>query len=670
MSISEGGYSSGTPTAAQNSGGDSKPQKDDYWGLEKLKRAYQDYLGNKREEIDEAKTARRYYHGAQWTDAQLKVMRKRKQPVQTLNRIGRKIDGVVGVLERMRQDPKAYPRTPKHEDGADLATACIRYVLDQQEWQPKSSEVARDGAIEGIGGIEINLIQGDTNDPNDKDIEFDIVEPDSFFYDPRSYRADFTDARYMGVAKWIDAEVAKEMFPDHAEEIDASVEHGTEFTTNPDRENKWFDSTRKNIRLVDCWYKHGGKWCYSIFTGSVILMEGMSYLVDEKGDTECKYLMYSASVDHDGDRYGFVRNMKSSQDSINFKESKLNHILASRRLIMTNAAVNDVEKARAEWARSDGVIIANPGGEVKADDQSFDFAGWSKLLAEGKTEIENFGPNPAVLGQGVEKQSGRAIQLLQQAGIAELGPYITAYRGWKVRVYRAIWNAVQRHWSGERWIRVTDDDNLAQFIQINGLGYDRNGLPTIINALGSLDVDIIVDEGPDTVNMAADTYDALLALAQSGAQVPPAVLIELSPGIDPRTKKKVLQYIEQAQQPGPQQQIALQGEQAKVIETRSRAMLNMAKAQEAGRPELLGSAQEYQIPAQLQNAQAVADIEKTYADRDLALAKADEASQKAAMAPMQMAIDQRNTEADRAISARNAEEDRALTAQQFRQRVS
>ena len=63
-------YSAGTPTAAQNSGSAGSPNsKIEYWGLDKLKRAYQDYLGNKREEIEEAKEARRYYHGAQWTDA-------------------------------------------------------------------------------------------------------------------------------------------------------------------------------------------------------------------------------------------------------------------------------------------------------------------------------------------------------------------------------------------------------------------------------------------------------------------------------------------------------------------------------------------------------------------------------------------------------------------------
>jgi hypothetical protein len=89
-------------------------------------------------------------------------------------------------------------------------------------------------------------------------------------------------------------------------------------------------------------------------------------------------------------------------------------------------------------------------------------------------EIENFGPNPRLIGQGgVENNSGRAIALLQQAGMAELGPYILAYRGWKIRVYRAIWNAVQQHWKAERWVRVTDDQQLAQYIQINGVQMPR-----------------------------------------------------------------------------------------------------------------------------------------------------------------------------------------------------
>lgn len=637
-------YSAGTPTSGRTS---AAPQKaTEYWGLDKLRRAYNDYLGNKRAEIDEAKNARRYYHGAQWTEKHIRTLKKRNQPVHTDNVIARKIDGVVGVLERLRQDPKAYPRTPRHEDGADLATAVIRYVLDQQEWKPKSSEVGRDGAVEGIGGIELELVQGDQGDP---EIGFDIVEPDSFFYDPRSYRADFSDARFMGISKWVDVELAKEMFPDKADEIDASIETGTDLTTHPDRENKWYDSTNKHIRLVDCWYLHKGEWCWSIFTGATVLMEGASFLVDEKGKTFCKYIMYSASVDHDGDRYGFVRNLKSPQDSINFKKAKVDHIMASRRLILTNVAVESVETVRREWAKPDGVVLVNGGkdSEVKADDQSFDFAGWTKLLEMSKTEIENFGPNPAILGQGVEKQSGRAIQLLQQAGIAELGPYIVAYAGWKLRVYRSILNAVQHNWQAERWIRVTDDEGLAQFIQVNGVGIDpRTGFPAIINALGSLDVDVIIDEGPDSINVMADTYDALLALAQAGAQVPPAVLIELSPGIDSRTKKKVLGMLEQAQQPGPAQQLQIQGAVAEIEETKSKTALNMAKAQEAGRPDIQAP-NAPEVPIELQSMKTLAEIGKLEADTDKSRADAFKTVEEAKLAPMKARQEAIDRQADR-----------------------
>lgn len=643
-------YSPGTPSGSITSA-QATPGTTDYWDIDKLKKAYSEYLSNKRDEIEEQKDARRYYHGAQWTDAQIKVLKKRKQPISTVNRIGRKIDGVVGLLERLRQDPKAFPRTPGQEQGADIATAVIRYALDSQEWKPKSAEIARDGAIEGIGGLEINLTQGDSRDPNDRDIELDIVEPENFFYDPRSKRADFSDARYMGVGKWMDIDLAKEMFPDHADAIDQSIDNDTELTTNPDNENKWFNSDRKHIRLVDCWYRHNGEWCYSIFTGAVVLMEGKSYLIDEKNRTECKYIMYSGSVDHDGDRYGFVRNMKSSQDSINFKEAKLNHILASRRLIMSNAAVKDVETARKEWARADGVIIVNPGGEVKADDQSFDFAGWSKLLVDSKQEIEGFGPNPQLLGQGSEQQSGRAISLLQQAGIAELGPYIQGFKGWKVRVYRAVLNAIQRHWTAERYIRVTDDDGLAQFIQINGLQVDpATGHPNIVNAIGSLDVDVIIDEGPDSINMMADTYDALIAMATSGAQVPPQVLIELSPGIDGRTKKKLLGYIAEAQKPGPAQQIALAGEQAKVEETQSKTMLNVSKARQASAPQP-GKPEKFELPPELQIADSIASTRDKDASAAAKYAKADKDAQEAALAPLRMIQEAHDKERDRSFVA-------------------
>lgn len=676
--------STGYSTTAQSStgaGGTTAIAQPDhgYWSLEKCKKAYLDYLNNKQDEINEQKDARRYYHGAQWTEEQIKVFNLRRQPVVTFNRVQRKIDGIIGLLERMRQEPKAYPRTPEHEQGAELSTAALRYVLDEQEWKAKAPECARDGAIDGIAGIEIELEEGDNGD---NDVGFEIVEPDSFFYDPRSYRMDFTDARYMGVGKWVDTDLAKEMFPDKADEIDASTENATDLTTNPDRENKWFSTVggRTMIRLIDIWYQHKGGWCWALFTGSSKLMEGRSYFYDEKRKTFCKFLMFSAGVDHDGDRYGFVRHMRSAQDEINSRRSRAMFTLQSRRLLLTKGSVEDVEVARREWARPDGLVEVNASNVnegVKADDQSFDFAGQLKMLENATQELENYGPNQALIGAGsVENSSGRAIALLQQAGIAELGPYILSFRAWKVRVYRALWNAIQQHWTAERWIRVTDDEGLAQFIQVNGIQVDpRTGLPTLVNALGSLDVDIILDEGPDSINAMADVYDTLKETLPTIAPMlkPPEASAALKVLIDssalPASAKKTFRDASrQAQQPDPMaqqaQQVEMAGAIAKVKETQSKAVLNLANAGAAQTPDApqMGQPQPAELPMDIQVDQANAEIMERLAGARLKDAQARKADTESMLAPAKAEHDASLAEANFEQGIKDRDADRKMAA--------
>src|SRR4249920_3050527 len=118
-----------SPRRIEYSDGD---EKGGYWSLEKCKRSYTDFLGSKDDEIAEQKNSRQYRHGAQWTPGQVETFNLRRQPVVTYNRIGRKVDSIVGLMEKIKQDPKAYPRNPRQTDemGAELATACVRYVVE------------------------------------------------------------------------------------------------------------------------------------------------------------------------------------------------------------------------------------------------------------------------------------------------------------------------------------------------------------------------------------------------------------------------------------------------------------------------------------------------------------------------------------------------------------
>ncbi len=534
-----------------------------------LREQYREYVQIKSQEISERKVARHYYHCDQWTAAQIKVLKARRQNPITKNRIARKINGMVGVLTRMRSDPKAYPRTPREEQrgGADIATASVRYVLETTDWATIKQECIRQSMVDGIGGVEFDLLDSPYG-PNDYDIGVNIVEADTFFYDAKSVKLDFSDARYMGVAKTVDIGTAIEMFPHKAQELKELASRGggaDDFYFHNEREKLWSHSSAHRIPLIDHWYRSGGTWLWCVYAGDVKIDEGETPFHDEKGRALPKFCMFSAACDHDGDRYGFVRNMKSPQDEINHTSSKRLHLIGAKTIIAQKGAVKDVEVARREVARADGYVERNPNTEFTIDRHDADIAALTAMHKESLDEIENQGPNPALMGQGVENKSGRAINLLQQAGIAELGPFIASYEGWELRVYRFTWNAICEHWTAERMIRVTDNDDLVQFIEINGIGMDEAGNPALINALGELDVDIRMDRGPNVANVMADAYENLTALAGNGIPVPPQVIIELMPGLPSDIRKRLLEMMEPKPDPAEEQakQVAIEQEQAK-----------------------------------------------------------------------------------------------------------
>jgi hypothetical protein len=577
---------------------DEQPDK-----IGKLRKQYLDFAHQKQKEREEQKEARRYYHGCQLSDEQLKRLKSIRQAPVIKNEVSRKVNGVVGLLERLRQDPKAYARTPDHEDGADLATYAVRYVLDANNWKALSSDACHEGAVPGIGGCALTMENGDADDV---DIGLEFVDADYFFYDARSVRPDFSDARFMGEAKWVSEDVAVELFPDKADEIGGmmSSDASDAALDMSDKDKVWVNSQERSLKIVEHWYVEKGQWKYCFYSGALELDSGDSPWFDHKKRSIPRYLMFSGSVDQDGDRYGLVRNLKYAQDEVNARGSSALQAATARRIKYKKGAFADPERARREAARHDGMIEwQGPDAPEFEDAKSqANMMAHLKFQELAKAYIDNYGFNPSLVGTGVSDMSGRAIALQQQAGIAELGPFIVAFKDWKLRVYRAILSGIQKHWKGERWIRVTDDEDVAQFIQINGVEVDPvTGQPQMVNAIGSLDVDIVMDEAPDTINMMADTHEALGSILQSiGAMLTPqqaqaAVGIYIDSSTLPAKAKKAWREASEPQQDPLQDQakmVALEGEVAKVKETQSKTLKNtteaMAKAKEMMMPQPTG----------------------------------------------------------------------------------
>lgn len=556
-------------------------------GLQRKRRWFRAFESNKRREQDEARDARKYYHDKQWTETEAAQLRKRGQHPTVRNRIKRKVDFLVGTEQRLRRDPKAYPRTPKHEKEADVATSGLRYTCDQNRWEKVSSDAMHDALVSGIG---VTFIGIEADEP-----KLRHVAVDRFFYDPRSVEPDFSDARYMGLHLWLDADEAKERWPDRAPQIESMMDAEAGLSSSileSDRQEQWGDFEGRRIRIVEFWEKRpldppmtGFGWHYCYFTGELELEGGWSPYKGEKGEPDCPYEAWSPYVDERGDRYGLVRTLKSIQDEINYSASKFLHRLSTRQFFYKEGGVEDVDEFGRQIAKPDGKIkIAEHvewGKDVGLVDDSMEMRGEAERHAMALSEMENYGPNPGLVGQGegVDGASGRALLAQRDSGMTELSPVFERQRDWKLRCYRKMWSRCRQAWQGEKWIRITDDDRAVQFVGMNQFQLDpMTGQIVGENVVAQIDVDIILDEGPDTIVMNEELMQHFSSMGEAAFGPAGKIMIELS---NVSGKERLLKMIDEGSQamqpqgPPPEQVMA----EAKMAELQAKGQMDQAKFQ-------------------------------------------------------------------------------------------
>lgn len=545
-----------------------------------------------------AETCFDYYDNRQWTSEQIKVLRKRKQPEIWINRIAPAVNGVLGVLEQGQSDPRAFPRTTTDQAQAEIATDSLRYAAENCRWQRTKLAAARDYLIGGTAAVIVEIDA--KRDPVTRQIRWN-----EFFYDPHSRDADFGDARYKGIAKWMYVDDVKASYPDA--EITADGLNPTNMALSDEFDedrpaNAWGDTKRNRVLICEMYLLRRG-WQRIVFYGGGILEASPSPYFDDDGAPGCPIEAQSAGVDRDNGRYGIVWAMVPVQDEINMRRSKLLNMVNSRQVRISDPSLapeTDLRVIREEAARPDGVL---PYG-VEPSSTGEMSQGQIALLSESKAELERMGPNPAVLGRQNADASGRAQLVRQQAGLIELTPVLGGIEDLELRVYRQMWTRIRQFWNEERLVRVTDDIGAAKFMTINEpvmqmmdaiVANPQTGQPERVqqqvqvgvnNRPAEMDMDIIIDSAPDTVNLQAEQFTEIVKLAQiyGPQEVPFEDILEASSLpkkrqlIEKREARK--QEAMQAQQAGagPQQQMQQAGFEAEMAVKQARAAKDSAQA--------------------------------------------------------------------------------------------
>jgi hypothetical protein len=550
--------------------------------LPKLRTQFEDAADSTVQYRADAEQWRDYYDGKQWTTNERETLKKRGQPCITDNRVGDKVQYLLGLERKTRTDPKAYPRNPQDEGSAEAATDAIRYVFDCNDFQQVRSAVFENMLVEGVGAVEV--VRDGKKDKIRK------IRWDRFYADPHSMELDYSDALFLGVVAWMDEKRLIQRYPQAREMIEGQMSEAqrTYTETYDDKPQlRWIDVKRRRLQVFEHYY-WDGKWMRAVFIKGGFLEEPQpSPYIDEDGIPECPIVAQAAFRDRDGNPYGVVRRYKDLQDEINKRRSKALHALSARRVVADQGAVPDVNKARIEVQRPDGYLEVTPGMRFDVDVSTDIGMSQFQLLQDAIQSLASTGPNAALQGQSGQI-SGKAKQLDQEGGAIQIGALFDQIRHLQKRVARMTWNRVKQFWTDETWVRVTDDEQKLKFVGLNvpvtageqqveqmkGMGLAPEEMQMAVaqiamdpmsrvpvakkNDVAAMDVDIIIEEMPDVVTLQQEQFAELVSLANAQVIFPPEVYVEAS-GL--RNKQRLLEMLKGGGEMSPEQQQQQQQQQ-------------------------------------------------------------------------------------------------------------
>lgn len=545
-----------------------------------------------------AEKARRYFNDDQITGDMERALKRSYQPRVIRNEIKPAVNGILGIVQQARVDPRAYPRNPDNDEQADVASKALRYVADANRFHKLKVDAAENHLIEGVFGYIVEV--------DDKlDVIIKLIRADEVIYDPRSRDADFQDARFKGIGKWMYEADLQRMFPMFAADLSQafSTTWGSEMGLDrPDKpENligtNWVDPKKRRIFVVELYHQED-QWMRSVFYVGGVLDQQVSPYLDEDQDPTCPVVLGSCYINQENQRYGVVASMLSPQDELNAYASRALHLAKSRQLQVADPSFPpevDSKTASREAAKPDGVIPT--GYQVVPTTDLMN--GIQIMMSEARQALVRQAPTPAVLADAsAQNQSGRSRLVLQQAGMTEIARALGRFEDGENAVYRQIWQRLKQFKTEPWWIRITGEEGKTEFEGVNmPVGPDGQPIPPemaaqmqaqgmepqIKNRLAVMDIDIEVETIPDTANLQAEQFEALapmLPLLAEAVGAKKAFDVGLMMSNIPE-KARIKEAINAPEEVPPEQQEAIQqqqAQQAQMEQTQMQVALDTALA--------------------------------------------------------------------------------------------
>ncbi len=530
-----------------------------------------------------------YYDHLQWRPEDARELMERGQAPLVFNEARQTIDWISGTEKRMRKDYKILPREPDDEQGAELKTKIVKYLDDVNLTQWHRSKAFKQAATAGLSWLEEGVnpdpeqeiiysgmedwrnVYRDSHSRNidmnvdgryqfrrrviDLDYAIALLPTHAAHLNNIAGRHDESDEGdgiwYLGQKLTGASETEWTM-----SSIASFGERSAYMARNGYRDN----SRRRSVEMLECWYRVPERvkvFAETRLQGRIFnqqdplhrqalvekvqMYEAVKMRMRLQVATKFAPMLDMASpMRHgrfiltpiwgyrrarDGLAYGAMRGMRDIQDDLNKRRSKALYALSSNRMTMDKGAVDDIEEARLEAARPDGIIVKNAGKEVRFEKQLADYQGNVELAEQDSQLLRNVGGvTNENLGRNTAAQSGIAIERKQDQGSltsSELfdNLLLAIRQAGKLRL-----SHIEQFWTEPKAVRIVGGRKPIEWLQVNRLDPATG---QILNDVTAREADFIVDTQDYRASMAQAALEQMFDLLGKIATFAPQVVLNV-----------------------------------------------------------------------------------------------------------------------------------------------
>lgn len=621
------------------------------------------------EYVKKAERCEAFYRGDQWDPADRAKLIKVGRPFLTINKIKPTIVNVRGEQIRNRNETIFRPRSAGMTETAEALTKVFKQISDNNQLAWKRSQMFDDGIITSRGFLDIRIDKSDSvggevriTNVNPKNV---VIDPDAEEYDPDTWSD-------VVITKWYTADDIAVLFSKSDAELlrnkDTFFPYGYDAIDTfrdrfGDRRPAFYSgdydqsNVERTIRVIDRQYRMLDRQKYFVeretgdmravpedFTRDRIafFVNTFGFAVTTKLVRRIRWTVVADNVvlfddwspyDHFtivpyfpdfryGKTIGMVESLISPQENLNKIRSQELHVVNSSAnggwKVKTGNLTNMTLEELEEKGAMTGIVVevSDMEGAEKIQPNNVP-QGLDRISYKSEEDIKTIsGISDSMQGFDREDVAAKAIQAKKQSGATNLVAPLDMLTRTDYLIARSVLCLVQKFYTEERLVAITGDTATQEpeFLTVNQVTPEGQ----IVNDLTLGEYDIVVSSVPARETLEDSQFEQAISLKEMGVAIPDSVLI-----MNSRLQNKseiIKQMTGDAESPEGQaraarqeraEEAAVQKEEAEVIEKKSKADLNTAKAAETMQavqnPEQPGGAD-----APFENAKVQAETEVIY----------------------------------------------------------